>query len=200
MIVALLLVLGQAASPFPAGDGFVYPGQPGSEGIRTYLHHWDAFVARMPPRGENRLAEAGWMPGQWSVTFRDFGAEPPAIETGATGTASIRMTPDGRWLDIAIDAGPWSRHQFIGYDTLARRWTMQTVMAPGVAYTADMHATGWHDDRLRFSGAVMDYHGLKTTDRVTLVHDSDRHFRIVTETRIGKHFVAVDDIVFDRQP
>lgn len=203
MVIAALISLIVQTTPFPTSDGFIYPGQPGSDGIVNYDRRWAEFSATMKPAGESRLHDADWMLGRWTITMRDYEYEPPKpgqIVTQLVGTASISLTSDGRWFEIVTEAVRYSGHRYLGYDSRRSQWVLESVMAPGVSYDGPMMGSAWSAGRLQLGPAELDYHGLKSTDRITFVRDSNNRFRIVTETHVNGGYVAVDDLVFDRVP
>ena len=201
--LALGAALAQDPEPFPEHDGFVYPGRPGSEGIAELNRGFDSFSAGLPPRVKGAGAkEVAWMEGRWQVAVRDYVYEPPApghIATLGRGAAVISFAPEQKWLRIETDVPRWSAARFLGYDSVAKGWVWQEVLAPGVDRGPPATGKGWADGRLVLGPVAMNFHGFRNTGRVTLVREGDDRFRIVSEVRLsGDRYVAVDDTVFTR--
>jgi hypothetical protein len=206
--LALLLLFGSAPPPgreVPKGDGFIYPGDPGSEGTLAYDRAYNAHMAALPPPEKGRpaaLDQLAWMVGCWEVLQRDYAYKPPAratiMELGR-GTADIGFTRDNRWLRVETDISGRSAFRFIGYDRASGKLEMDMVTRPGWTSLAPFRSSGWHGDRLVFGPGTRDAAGLLLTDRITFVRTGNDAFRIVVEGRLADgRFVAMDDQLFAR--
>lgn len=207
LAVALLGSAAIASDPFPADDGFVYPGQPGSEGVVEFYRRWAAHSDSLPPAEPGRptaLESFAWMVGRWRVVARDYDFEPARggriVELGR-GTAAVSFSPDARWLRIESTLPGRDNLKYIGWDRAARALVLQEISSPGITYAAPIRSAGWRGDRVAFGPVTMTYYGADYTDRITLVKQGRDAFRIVVESRLASgRFVAMDDLVYTREP
>ena len=189
--------------PFPLQDGFVYPGQPGSEGIAGYSEGFTKPGRKRPPGRLPAYRQVDWMAGRWKVSLRDYDYRPPApglIREIATGTGAIEFTPDDWWLKFEVRVPGRNDLLLLGYDDAAGRWVLHRIGKPGRAYGAALLAPDWRGDRMTFEPVeLVTASGRRLTDRLTLVRDGDDRFRIVTEALLPSgRFVAVHHIEFTR--
>ena len=200
-LAALLMAAGPAASPFPTGDGFVYPGQPGSEGMEAYYQRWSNHGRSLgPPPSSDRLKELYPLLGEWQVELCEFdgSAKGPGIRPVSRGTAKVTLTADGRWLMIQADLPGYTSIRLIGADRRGGL-VLEEAMAPGATYRGAASARGWTGDRLVFAGTSLDYHGLELVDRRTLVREGHLRWRMVVEARLASgRYMAADDMLFTR--
>lgn len=205
-LVGLWILCGSAAwasQGFPVGDGFVYPGQPGSEGISTYYKMLGAPAPRRPAGRLPEYAQVAWLVGRWTVDLRDYDYTPPGaghIQQVASGTADIAFTSDQWWIQIDITLPNSKDLWFLGYDYAAGRWVLHKVGKPGGAYNSAVFATAWKADRITFEPTeLINGSGVKLFDRLTIVREAADRFRIVTEAQMPTgRFVAVHDRLFTR--
>jgi hypothetical protein len=192
--------------PFPRNDGFVYPGDPGTEMMGDYYRRWAEHVAKLPPAQQGMppaLESLAWMVGRWQAVSRDYERDPAKghgmFEIGR-GPTSIDFTPDQRWLHIQSELRPdRSNARYIGYDRAERQFVFQEIAAPGIVYLTPTRSHGWRRDRMTFGPTSLLYYGLSLTDRITIVRVDNDQFRIVVEGRLPNGtFMAVDDIVYKR--
>jgi hypothetical protein len=206
-LAGLALMQGAEAStsrlPFPRGDGFVYPGQPGSEGIESFERAYESWNRALPaPAADSPLErEFGWLAGRWSVEARDFEADGSGIVRVGAGRAEASIVGDGRWVRLEARAGRFMWIYHVGYDRLRRRYVLHGMLAPGVGPTEPAFSPGWQSERIRFGPYAVDARGLRLRDRLTLVRQSRDGFRLVTEAVLPNgRIVAVDDLIFTRAP
>ena len=188
--------------PFPRGDGFIYPGQPGSEGIEDYDRIYESWNRALPrPIPESPLPrEFGWLVGRWSVEARDFEADGSGIVRVGTGSAEARLVGDGRWIRLEARAGRFMWIVYFGYDRVRRHYVLQEIVAPGVGPIGPASSSGWQGERIRFGPFEVDSRGLRLRDRLTFVRQAPDAFRMVTEAVLANgRIVAVDDVLFTRE-
>ena len=216
-MTALVLLLWAAAGPAAAGpsappvrrpgtaDGFVYPGDPGSEGISDYYREYARQLARLPKASPGRpiaLEPLAWMEGCWEAVLRDYEYNPPApmkiLELGR-GLTQIAFTPDQRWLRIETSIpGRWMG-RYIGFDRGAGALVMRQIGNAGMTQREAFRSQGWRGNRLAFGPAPQSFFGLPLTDRVTFVRTDEASLRIVVEGRLASgRFVAMDDLLLRR--
>lgn len=207
----LLLLAAGAAPPTPSqglggGDGFVYPGQPGSEGISDYYAAYArrlAQVPKAPPGRPPALESLAWMRGCWDAVLRDYEYRAPGpmkiLELGH-GLANIEFTPDDRWLRIETTLPHRWGARYIGFDRALNKLVLQQVGNAGMVPLDAFRGSGWDGDRLVFGPAAQSFFGMRLTDRVTFVRQGRDDMRIVVEGRLASgRFVALDDMVLRRR-
>lgn len=190
----------------PRGDGFIYPGDAGSEGIDEYERAWGAHLRLIPkldPAQPAALTELAHLTGCWTVALRDYARRPgvPAsIQTVDEGSAVVSLSSDRRWLRIEMNMRKRFAAYYIGYDAFHRGLTMHFIGNPVASTTGAIRAApGWSKDRLVFGPVSREHAGLPLTDRITFVRNGSDQLRIVTEGRLASGaFVAVDDLLLTR--
>lgn len=212
MIALLLLADSVPATPppekamrVPSGDGFVYPGDPGSDGIRQYDSDFAKLLASLPPPPSARptqLQALAWMTGCWRTELRDYELQQRGralVRIVGRGSTQISFADDRGWLQVASHLPHRSMFHFIGYDRRANRLILQKVANAGSSPLGAGRSTGFIGARMTFDPWVHELYGMQLTDRISFVRSGTDALRIVVEGQMPSgRFVAVDDLMLRR--
>jgi uncharacterized protein DUF1579 len=177
LVVSWLLVAGMAmAEDKPAGGG----------------------MPPMPKPGENHK-KLDWLVGTWDVAehFHKTDMNP---EGEGKGVDTITWTLGGMWQSGDYHSegvmGKYEGHGLLGWDETKKEY---------IGYWFDMYGGhtelrgNWDGDKLVLTSGEYEYQGQKYKDRHTYTKVSDKEFKFMVESDMGKGFVVFMDSDFKKR-